>query len=78
MFTAFVFQQGDEIIKDSKIAFNDAGGLAALQTYQDMFLKYKTDDPEFPGGLDAFPQGRVCMMDIGVWAGRRPRHRTQI
>ena len=66
---AYVLQEGDQIISDGKIAFDDANGLAAIQTYQDIFLKYKVDSPDFVGGLDGFPQGRVCMMDIGAWAG---------
>lgn len=67
---AFMMQEGNEVIVDNKIAFNNEGGLKALQTYQDIFLKWKVDDPEFPGGLDAFPQGRVCFMNIGAWAGK--------
>jgi multiple sugar transport system substrate-binding protein len=67
---AYVFQQGGEIIKDGKVAFNNESGLAALQTYQDVFLKYKVDDPLFIGGISGFPQGRVAMMDIGSWAGK--------
>ena len=70
MGTAFIFQEGDEIIKDGKVAFNNDAGVAAMQVYQDIFQKWKVDDAEFPGGLDAFPQGRVCMMDIGAWAGK--------
>lgn len=68
--TALIMQQGADIIVDGKSAFCDEKGLAALQTYQDIFLKHKADDPEFPGGLDAFPQGRSCMMNIGAWAGK--------
>ncbi len=67
---AMMMQEGNEIIKDGKIAFNNEGGKKALQIYQDIFLKWKADDPEFLGGLDAFPQGRVCMMNIGAWAGK--------
>ncbi|MEN6623744.1 MAG: extracellular solute-binding protein [Smithella sp.] len=67
---AFILQEGQQIIKDGKIAFNNEGGLAALQAYQDIFQKYKVDDPEFIGGIDGFPQGRVCMIDIGAWAGQ--------
>lgn len=68
--TAFIMQQGADIITDGKTAFCDERGVAALQTYQDIFLKYKADDPEFPGGLDAFPQGRSCILNIGAWAGK--------
>jgi len=67
---AYVLQQGGEIIKDGKVAFNNKSGLAALQAYQDIYLKYKVDDPLFVGGLSGFPQGRVAMMDIGAWAGK--------
>lgn len=67
---AFILQEGQQIIQDGKIAFDNDGGLAALQAYQDIYLKYKVDDPEFVGGIDGFPQGRVCMMDIGAWAGQ--------
>lgn len=67
---AFILQEGQQIIQDGKIAFDNEGGLAALQAYQDIYLKYKVDDPEFVGGIDGFPQGRVCMMDIGAWAGQ--------
>jgi multiple sugar transport system substrate-binding protein len=67
---AFMMQEGNEVIKDNQIQFNNAGGEAALQVYQDIFRKWKVDDPEFPGGLDAFPQGRVCFMNIGAWAGK--------
>lgn len=66
---AYVLQEGDKIIEDGKIAFDNDAGLAALQVYQDIFTKYKVDSPDFVGGLDGFPQGRVCMMDIGAWAG---------
>lgn len=68
--TAYILQQGGEIIKDGKVAFNNKSGLAALQAYQDIYLKYKVDDPLFVGGLNGFPQGRVAMMDIGAWAGK--------
>lgn len=67
---AFILQEGEQIIQDGQIAFNNAGGLAALQAYQDIFQKYKVDSAEFIGGIDGFPQGRVCMMDIGAWAGQ--------
>ncbi len=67
---ALVLQEGDQVIQDGKIAFDNAAGLAALQAYQDIYLKYKVDSPDFAGGLDGFPQGRVCMMDIGAWAGK--------
>lgn len=67
---AFILQEGGQIIVDGKIGFDNEAGLRALQTYQDIFLKYKVDDPEFIGGIDGFPQGRVCMMDIGAWAGQ--------
>lgn len=66
---AYVLQEGGQIIEDGKIAFNNDAGLSALQVYQDIFQKYKVDSSEFVGGLDGFPQGRVCMMDIGAWAG---------
>lgn len=68
--TAYILQQGGEIIKDGEVAFNNKSGLAALQAYQDIYLKYKVDDPLFIGGLSGFPQGRVAMMDIGAWAGK--------
>lgn len=67
---SYIFQHGGEVIKDGKVAFNNEYGLAALQTYQDIFLKYKVDDPLFVGGLDGFPQGRVAMLNIGAWAGK--------
>jgi ABC-type glycerol-3-phosphate transport system substrate-binding protein len=67
---AFILQEGQQIIRDGQIAFNNAGGLAALQAYQDIYLKYKVDSPEFIGGIDGLPQGRVCMVDIGAWAGQ--------
>jgi len=67
---SYVLQEGGEVIKDGKVAFNNESGLAALQIYQDIFLKYKVDDPLFIGGLDGFPQGRVAMMNIGGWAGK--------
>jgi multiple sugar transport system substrate-binding protein len=67
---AFMMEEGNEVIKDGQIAFDNPGGLQALQVYQDIFVKWKVDDPEFLGGLDAFPQGRVCMMNIGAWAGK--------
>jgi len=70
LFGAMILQEGQQIIQDGQIAFNNAGGLAALQTYQDIFQKYKVDSAEFIGGIDGFPQGRVCMMDIGAWAGQ--------
>ncbi len=67
---AFILQEGQQIIQDGQIAFNNAGGLAALQAYQDIFQKYKVDSAELVGGIDGMPQGRVCMMDIGAWAGQ--------
>ena len=76
MGTAMIMQEGQEIIVDNKVAFDNAGGLKALQMYQDIFLKWKVDDPEFPGGLDAFPQGRVCFMNIGAWAGKAAQEQS--
>lgn len=67
---SYVLQQGGVILEDNKVAFNNESGLAALQAYQDIFLKYKVDDPLFVGGLSGFPQGRVAMMNIGGWAGK--------
>ena len=69
MFTAFVFQEGDEIIKDGKIAFDHAGGLAALRTLSGHVPEVRTKNVQLPGGLDAFPQGRVCLMDITALGG---------
>jgi len=68
MYFAWLLQYGGKPFNDNgTAAFNSEAGKKALQTYADLYQKWKVDDYEFTATVQGFNQGQVASTMIGPW-----------
>lgn len=66
----WTLQYGGKILSEDgkRWTFNTPAGKKALQTYIDVFEKWKVDDPKFPA-WESFPQEQAASQLVGPWYG---------
>lgn len=68
MYFAWLLQYGGKAFNDNgTAAFNSEAGKKALQTYADLYQKWKVDDYEFSKTIEGFNKGQVAATMIGPW-----------